>query len=87
MRKLIAPIIWLLICIALNRISIRIAPYLVGVDTLAEQLNGTVPVGMWYVAGLESLSTVFNLTAAFCIGWFVSRMITILKERSSHEKH
>ena len=87
MRKLLAPIVLICVCIALTRLTVRIAPYLVGIDTLSEQVNGTIPAGMWYVVGLESLSVIFNLAAIFCAGWLLVRIVNILKERTlSHEK-
>ncbi|MDD4817436.1 MAG: hypothetical protein PHI85_05645 [Victivallaceae bacterium] len=83
MKKLAAPVFWLVATIVLARLTARIAPYLVGTDTLAEQVNGTLPAGMLYVVAFDSLSTLFNLAVWFCIGWLVSRIFQTVKERSS----
>lgn|GEM_PF-6121398 len=87
MRKLIAPVFFLSLTVVLARFTARVAPYLVGTETLAEQLNGTLPAGMLYIVGLESLSTIFNLAVWFCIGWLIALIIKTVNERSAHETH
>ena len=73
--------------IVLARLTARLAPYLVGTDTLAEQVNGTLPAGIQYVIAFDSLSSLFNLAVWFCIGWLITRIIKTVNERSSHETH
>lgn len=85
MRKLIAPIVWLCIFVVSGRFVLRFAPYLAGIDTLEEQVNGTLPVGMMYIVGLESLSTIFSIAAVLCFVWLVARMIIISKENKHHD--
>ena len=83
MRRFAAPVLLLAAMIVLARLAACLAPYLVGTDTLAEQVNGTLPAGMLYVVAFDSLSTLFNLAVWFCIGWLVSRILKTVKERSS----
>ena len=51
MTRLFAPFFWLTTTIVLARLTAHLAPYLVGTDTLAEQVNGTLPAGMLYHKG------------------------------------
>ena len=87
MRRFAAPVLLLAAMIVLARLTARLAPYLVGTDTFAEQVNGTLPAGMLYIVGLESISTIFTLAVWFCIGWLIARIIKTVNERSSHETH
>lgn len=81
MTRLFAPVFWLTTTIVLARLTAHLAPYLVGTDTLAEQVNGTLPAGMLYQVGLESLNTIFNLAVWFCIGWLIMRIFKSVKEK------
>ena len=83
MRKLIAPAFWLVMVIVLARFTAHLAPYLVGTDTLAEQVNGTLPAGMLYLVGLESLNIFFNIMTWLCIGWLVARIFNTVKEKKT----
>ena len=85
MRRLTAPVITLAATIVLARLTAHLAPYLVGTDSLAEQVNGTLPAGMLYVVGLESISTIFNLAVWFSIGWLIARIIKFSQEKKHHE--
>ena len=73
MTRLFAPVFWLTATIVLARLTAHLAPYLAGTDTLAEQVNGTLPAGMLYQVGLESLNTIFNLPVWF---FFLSLFIS-----------
>ena len=81
MRRFAAPVLLLAAMIVLARLTARLAPYLVGTDTFAEQVNGTLPAGMLYIVGLESISTIFNLAVWFCIGWLIVRIFKLAKEK------
>ena len=87
MTRLFAPVFWLTATIVLARLTAHLAPYLAGTDTLAEQVNGTLPAGrtlpagMLYQVGLESLNTIFNLAVWFCIGWLIVRIFKSVKEK------
>ena len=76
MLRLFAPVFWLTTTIVLARLTAHLAP-----DTLAEQVNGTLPAGMLYQVGLESLNTIFNLAVWFCIGWLIVRIFKLAKEK------
>ncbi len=81
MRRLFAPIFWLTVAIILAKLTVRFAPYLAGMETLEEQVNGTLPAGMLYLAALDSLNTIFNLAICFCVGWLISKIIFNKKEK------
>ena len=85
MRKLIAPAFFLALTVVLARFTTRVAPYLVGTETLAEQVNGTLSAGMFYLVGLETVNTVSNIATWLCIGWLVSRIFNLFKEKNHHE--
>lgn len=87
MKRLFSPIVLLLMCIILNRATMRIAPFLIGIETLQEQVNGLMPVGMLYVTGLETIATIFNISTIFCLFWLITRIFNLIKERTEqHEK-
>lgn len=81
MSRLFAPVFWLTAAIVLARLTAHLTPYLAGTNTLAEQVNGTLPAGMLYQVGLESLNTIFNLPVWFCIGWLITRIFKLAKEK------
>lgn len=81
MSRLFAPVFWLTAAIVLARLTAHLTPYLAGTDTLAEQVNGTLPAGMLYQVGLKSLNTIFNLAVWFCIGWLIMRIFKLAKEK------
>ena len=82
MTRLFAPVFWLTATIVLARLTAHLAPYLAGTDTLAEQVNGTLPAGMLYQVGLESLNTIFNLAVWFCIGWLIVRIFKSVRKNN-----
>ena len=85
MRKLITPAFFLVLTVVLSQFTARVAPYLVGTETLAEQVNGTLPAGMFCLVGLETINTISNIATWLCIGWLVARIINLVKEKNHHE--
>ena len=81
MTRLFVPVFWLTATIVLAKLTAHLAAYLAGTDTLAEQVNGTLPAGMLSQVGLESLNTIFNLAVWFCIGWLIVRIFKSVKEK------
>ena len=87
MKKLIVPVLSVMLCLAGFITLCKIEPYLIGPLTPVYEA-GAIPMKVWFSAGLDLLEVLVIVGAGVGNCWLCFRFFKMLEERSEkHKKH
>ncbi len=86
MKKLIVPILSVVLCFACFITLCKVEPYLIGPLTPVNEAGGAIPMKVWFSAGLDLLEVLAIVGAGVCNCWLCFRFFKMLEERSEKRK-